>query len=103
MIQDEILFKGWGVDIEFLESLIGLCRKYGKNELRIGVAGLSRVKATEFIDPEEPGSYDFDQYKLFIRGVSFASSGYLLSMTLDPDATFDDFPPIPPEPIEDPG
>ncbi|HSG27252.1 MAG TPA: hypothetical protein VLA34_02140 [Candidatus Krumholzibacterium sp.] len=103
MIQDEILFKGWGVDVEFLETLVAMCKKYGKEEVRIGVAGLSSVQATEFIDPAEPGSYDFERYKLFIRGVSFASTGFILSTVLDPNATFDDFPPIPPEPIQDPG
>lgn len=104
-MNEEIEFKGWAVGLDDLQMMVDMARKAGKDSLRFGVAGMTEGSQSEFIDPQAPGEYSYERFKLFIRGVAYAyaTNAILLTTTLNPNATFDEFPPIPPEPIQDPG
>ncbi|MCU0640173.1 MAG: hypothetical protein MUF59_09945 [Candidatus Krumholzibacteria bacterium] len=100
---NEILFKGWSITLEQLEAMIMLCRQAKKKELGFGVGCLDGKKVKEFIDPKRPGNYNYGKYKLYVKGCSFTMTVSTLSFPIVSDAIFDEFPPIPPEPIKDPG
>lgn len=100
---ETLMFKGWAIKIEDLESMIMLCKKAGKEELKFGVACIRDEEIEQFIDPQTEGDYSYEKYKFFVRGCSFTSTGPFLAASLVATAMFDEFPPIPPEPVQDPG
>lgn len=100
---EKLLFKGWSITLEQLETMIMLCRQAKKRELQFGVGCLDGKKVKEFIDPKRPGSYKAGKYKLYVKGCSFTMTVSTLSFPVVSDVLFDEFPPIPPEPIKDPG
>lgn len=98
-----LLFKGWSITLEQLETMIMLCRQAKKKELQFGVGCLDGKKVKEFIDPQDGGAYNYEKYNLFVKGCSFGMKPCILSFPIVSDVLFDEFPPIPPEPIQDPG
>ncbi len=99
----DLLFKGWGIKLDQLETMIELCRKAKQEELQFGVACFDGGHIEEFIDPVEGAVYNYGKYKMFVRGCSFTVNSQLLSFPILSGALFDEFPPIPPTPIKDPG
>lgn len=100
---EKLLFRGWSITLEQLETMIILCRQAKKKELAFGVGCIDGKKVKEFIAPKKGGAYRYNTYKLFVKGCSFKMTVSTLSFPIVSDVLFDEFPPIPPEPIKDPG